>query len=229
MDSKRSKLSTALTSFWFFSSVSILISLAIAIWVYRLKFGGVLSNNSADWSNFGSYMGGIFGPLVSFVTLLAVLKTVYLQRELLDTQSKEFDRMNQLQQQTFDASLNQMTSAASDARKLQVSASQDTAIKVIDQHLSIFDRSLTRQNEILYKLMDTHNSDLSDEGRIARKDIFDNAIRRKNKASSTIDRLAELSTAMAVTDYRTSDQVRKELLSGLDKIKNDIDEKYGGE
>lgn len=133
MDSKPRKITGALKSFWFYSSASILVSLAIAIWVYRLKFGGALSNNSSDWSNFGSYMGGIFGPLVSFITLLAVLKTVYLQRELLDAQKFEFSELRKLQLREMERQDQQLQIAKSESERMRIQSYQATLLELCNK------------------------------------------------------------------------------------------------
>jgi hypothetical protein len=47
-----------------------------------LQFWGFpLSTSTGDWSNFGSYIGGVAGPILSFITLFFVLKTLKLQNE----------------------------------------------------------------------------------------------------------------------------------------------------
>ncbi|WP_313629806.1 hypothetical protein [Pseudomonas sp.] len=138
MDKKPNKLSTALKSFWFYSSASILVSLAIAIFFYRLKFSGGLSENSTDWSNFGSYMGGVFGPLVSFVTLLAVLKTVYMQRELLDVQKHEFNQLLKLQRIDSLKQEEQLALAKSEANRAKVLAYQTSILNLIESYSNEF-------------------------------------------------------------------------------------------
>jgi len=138
VDKKPNKLSTALKSFWFYSSASILVSLAIAIFFYRLKFSGGLSENSTDWSNFGSYMGGVFGPLVSFVTLLAVLKTVYMQRELLDVQKHEFNQLLKLQRIDSLKQEEQLALAKSEANRAKVLAYQTSILNLIESYSNEF-------------------------------------------------------------------------------------------
>lgn len=219
MVSKKSRLVVAMTSFWFFSIALIFVSLVIAVALYSFKFRGGLSDNSTDWSNFGSYMGGIFGPLVSFVTLLAVLKTVYLQRELLDAQGEEFNRMNILQQQTFEATLNQMANAASDARKLQVSAAQDTAIKVIDQHVSGYERNWDRHNEAAYRFNSSERSRAVAEDD---EDFLQSILLHRDYTRQAIDQLVDLSIFISVTDFRTVHDVKTQLALGLARITNDF-------
>ncbi|WP_122510189.1 hypothetical protein [Pseudomonas viridiflava] len=199
--------------------VAVGFAMVVAVCLYRFQFGGDFAESSDKWSDFGGYVGGIFGPLVSFVTLLAVLKTVYMQRELLDAQKSEFEHMNALQQQTFESQLNQMTNAASDARVLQVSAAQDTAIKVVDQHISIYERVWDRHNESAYRFRDdeAQRSPLPDD-----QEFLDDILSHRNEARIAIDMLVQLSIELAVGDFRTPHLVRKSLALGLDKIRIDI-------
>ncbi|PIO96032.1 hypothetical protein CBI55_03660 [Pseudomonas syringae] len=85
----RLELKKSLISFWFVSVFAVFICLFFAVFQYRSAFNGPLATNSVEFANFGAYVGGIFGPLVSFVTLLAVLKTVYMQRELINAQNEQ--------------------------------------------------------------------------------------------------------------------------------------------
>src|SRR5437763_300795 len=46
-------------------------------------FGTSFATNSSDWGNFGNYVAGVAGPLLSFLALIAVAWTVRLQYDLL--------------------------------------------------------------------------------------------------------------------------------------------------
>lgn len=107
-----------------FSVVIVCLAMIIAVLLYRHKFGGDLAVSSEEWSNFGGYVGGIFGPLISFVTLLAVLKTVYMQRELLDAQQKEFNLL-------MDKQDEQLVHAKSEANRTKVQAYQATLLNAL--------------------------------------------------------------------------------------------------
>lgn len=210
---KQSKITEALISFWFLSSSAILVSLVIAIWVYRTKFGGVLSDNSSDWSNFGSYMGGIFGPLVSFVTLLAVLKTVYLQRELLDAQSSEFDRMNVVQQQTFDAQITQNSSIAEDAKRKRVSDFQNTVLQLLNQQISLQERVVESIEQ--YEKQILSKPDLRAEARVL---ASMHAADDKSKALHVVKELSQLSVSVAMFEYNSVAHIRKVVVEKLDEV-----------
>jgi len=51
-------------------------------------FSGEFSTNQSDWGDFGSYIGGTVGALFASLSFLALLYTVYLQREELTTAIK---------------------------------------------------------------------------------------------------------------------------------------------
>lgn len=102
-----------------------------AYYLYRRKFGGEFSPVADDWSAFGSYMGGVLGPLISLLTLAVVIRTVYLQRELLDTQRQE-------------------------ALALKVAAAQDTSVKAIEMLISMQEKDYDRNLESAFKYREEH-------------------------------------------------------------------------
>lgn len=62
-----------------------LIVLAGTIAAYSLfgHFGPAFSQSSLEWANFGTYLGGVAGPFLSFLALMAVVWTLRLQYDLL--------------------------------------------------------------------------------------------------------------------------------------------------
>lgn len=47
-------------------------------------YGGRPPGSAEQWADFGTYVGGIAGPLLSFVALIAVARTMHLQRAALE-------------------------------------------------------------------------------------------------------------------------------------------------
>jgi len=64
------------------------LAAALAIGAYVLVFapasGYSLSTSDSTWSNFGSYVGGVLGPVFAFLAFIAVLVTVWLQAKQLE-------------------------------------------------------------------------------------------------------------------------------------------------
>lgn len=118
--------------FSLFLVVVVIFSVLLAIVVYRQSFSSGLSVEPDNWSAFGSYIGGVFGPLISFLTLLAILKTIGLQKELLDTQRTEFEAMQALQIRTIDAQILQMQHASADSDRKILEETRINLLKIID-------------------------------------------------------------------------------------------------
>ncbi|MDX9667946.1 hypothetical protein QMK50_23620 [Pseudomonas sp. P5_152] len=193
----------ALKNFWFFSSAFILAAFICAIFIYRSKFNGALSDQSADWSNFGSFMGGMFGPLISFITLLAVLKTVYLQRELMRDQRNQFSIMNKLQEATFDAQSEQLKCAAVDAERMKVADLKRTLLSFLNQRIESETRGLETFKAIIEQIcrQDSEITTLQDFS-------LSHAINSTDVLSRKIDALLNLGSEIVTEDFNTEETLR---------------------
>lgn len=107
--------------------------LATAVGLFRWKIGGALSTSADDWSYFGSYIGGVLGPLISFFTLIAIAITIRLQRQLLIAQQEQFSKLHALQVATFDSQANQAREMMLDAAYAKLSAKKSSLIQSIDR------------------------------------------------------------------------------------------------
>lgn len=45
--------------------------------MYFLVFNHGLSSNSQDWGAFGSFVGGIYAPIVAIISVYVLIKTLY--------------------------------------------------------------------------------------------------------------------------------------------------------
>ena len=66
----------------------------IGAYLWLGGFASTLSSHSADWANFGTYVGGVAGPILRFLALIALVLTLRLRYELLQR-----DRERQLADQ----------------------------------------------------------------------------------------------------------------------------------
>lgn len=74
-----------------------IISLLISAGLWILTFHNFpVSNKTGDWSNFGSYLGGVTGPLLSFISIILVLRTISLTQKNHEEQIKLI-----IQEQTY--------------------------------------------------------------------------------------------------------------------------------
>jgi len=64
---------------------------AVLAYVYRfgIRLRYEVSDQPLNWAAFGDYLGGVLGPLLSFLAFVGVLLTVWLQSIQMDTQKKQ--------------------------------------------------------------------------------------------------------------------------------------------
>ena len=94
-------LSSLLTGILVAASVSILV--VVAFYVSNFSLG--LSPKADVWGQFGDYIGGTLNPILSFLALISLLVTLWVQSQSLDTARK------QIAQQTEVASLSAQITA----------------------------------------------------------------------------------------------------------------------
>ncbi|MGQ7276312.1 hypothetical protein [Marinobacter sp. V034] len=78
-------------------SLAILAS-GILLVSYVNIFGRNISSDHHRWAEFGSFMGGTVGPVISFVALMALLMTIRIQNTALRVSKQEFIKANELAQ-----------------------------------------------------------------------------------------------------------------------------------
>lgn len=186
-----------LKSFWFFGTLIVLPVVVVALGaflLYREQFDGSFSATSTKWSEFGSYIGGVLGPVVSFCTLLAVVRTVYLQRELLDTQKSEFRELSKQQRSQLTLAKEEMESARTASYKEVQLRLVEMLIEQTRQEAALIQGAIRQssQNHPIFKPGD-YLKGLSDRH---------NILVKKER------RLRLLMVELSVTDFSSIEQVR---------------------
>lgn len=72
--------------------ISAVFSAVVVIYQYAPQFPDYASNLHTVWGEFGSFVGGTLGPILSFFALLAVLSTLWLQGSQLEEGRVSADR-----------------------------------------------------------------------------------------------------------------------------------------
>lgn len=214
----------SICSFGFLIVAAAVVALVVALYIYRFKFGGELSADSSDWSTFGTYIGGVFGPLISFLTLLAVLKTVYLQRELLDTQREEFDRMNSLQLDVFKSQQEQVAQSDRDALVLQVSAAQESAVRLVEIRINMHERDFDRQYDMSFRFREEFGNDMDEDNYNRLTSMIDH----RDRARESVDLLSKLALDIAVASFTSVAEVREYVKEGVLHVYEKLDAAYPG-
>ncbi|MCK9684994.1 putative phage abortive infection protein [Scleromatobacter humisilvae] len=72
-------------SAWMFILVAAmaLCGVIAAALVYRHYFGSAVSASSSEWNNFGTFFGGLLGPILSMLAFFALVYTIFLQEQQL--------------------------------------------------------------------------------------------------------------------------------------------------
>lgn len=68
----------------------------LSLFFYLLRFHSGFSNNHTTWGEFGSYFGGVTGPLISIMAFIGLLKSISLTKKQFETQSQESTFFNLL-------------------------------------------------------------------------------------------------------------------------------------
>jgi len=169
-----------------------LMGLAVFVLVvtgfYISVFNVGLSRAPDNWSAFGSFFGGLIGPCISLVTLLALLRTIDLQLE----QSAHFveDGVN--------------------ARLSEYKASQ---LQLLDQQILMYERMIDRydaEGERIFKI--------NRETGVSRTDDLVRVDQNIEKAEREITKLIKLSVDVSLSEFETVEQLRVKMKTELQSI-----------
>lgn len=194
----------------YLSIFGIFIGLAISIYFYHSAFGGKISTTSNDWSAFGSFFGGLFSPTVSFVTLVAILVTIKLQKRMLENQAAEFSKLYQMQTKTVEAQEEQLLHIKSSSEFEKIMTYKQTLLTILaqqmDLHQKIIDRCSSSAVYILETQMEKPKLNLGME--------LDETLNKKEKSEKKLSGLANLSITIAITKYQSTSQLDEHFSKG---------------
>ena len=76
--------------------IAVVLTVGAYVVIIGSAAGFTLSTSDGNWSNFGSYVGGVLGPSFAFLAFVAVLVTVWLQAQQLEL-TKQQSHLEELQ------------------------------------------------------------------------------------------------------------------------------------
>lgn len=190
----------------YFSVACIVFALIISGLLYGNKLGFGISTKENDWAAFGSFFGGVFSPMVSFVTLIAIIQTIKLQRALLDDQSSEFTKLHDLQIKTLNAQESQLEHAKELAEQEKISAYKQTLLTVIAQrielHQKVIDRATSGASDLFKE-----KTKLPD---IVIEPQFSKNLETKESYEKKVNAYHELAIKIAITKYSSIAELDRE-------------------
>lgn len=73
---------------WLLASASV-AAVIVVVLVYSSQFGSELSTEHSNWGEFGDYVGGVLGPVFSFLALVVLIYTLTIQTRQFGLQNFE--------------------------------------------------------------------------------------------------------------------------------------------
>ncbi|HGY9625401.1 TPA: hypothetical protein ACOJM5_001762 [Pseudomonas putida] len=207
------RLTGVIFSFWFLLTFVALVAGAAALAVYRMHFLGGFSTQSADWSAFGSYIGGILGPLVSFLTLGAVLRTVYLQRDLLSTQKAEFIKLSDQQVASLQKQDEQLQLAREEAARAMVQNHLSNQFRLVEMFIAHQQRQAEAMSAAAFRITEL------DQGTFAqRMEAAQPALDDKELAMKNVQELLNLSVKLSLMEFNDTKEINELVAPSLLKV-----------
>jgi uncharacterized membrane protein len=152
----KSMTPTRLAEYFLWMIAGVFLLIARIFGRYFTYFKGDLSNAHGDWGTFGDYIGGTLNPILSFLSLIALLATIVLQSKELKLSRKELKRSASAQEDTKAILRKQ-------SETLERQQFESTFFSMLDQHNKVLE-SLNRkikieennkivETPVLYKLL----------------------------------------------------------------------------
>lgn len=187
------------------STVSLIVLAAISLAFYLSTLGKRLSEKPEDWGAFGSYIGGILGPAVAFVALIAVLRTISLQREALAAQGKQFETIHKLQSDATTAQAKQLDLAEKSAEEQRILAFKSAALKVIECQIAYYEHYSREQTQLAHLVgsVSSQHPEVLEGSIKALKEIT----ARSGKANARLSDGAELGVIRCNFEYAVTEKM----------------------
>jgi hypothetical protein len=144
--------------------------------------------------------------MVSFVTLIAIIQTIKLQRALLENQSTEFAKLHNLQVQTLNSQEAQLTHAKELAEQEKISNYKHTLLTVIAQRIELHQKIIDRATNGASFLL----NEQSKEPRLIIEPQFSANLETKESYEKKVNAFHELAITIAITKYNSIAELDRE-------------------
>ncbi|HFF9519552.1 TPA: hypothetical protein ACGFAK_004227 [Serratia marcescens] len=157
--------------------------LFIPIGIYTITLHAPLSKSNSDWGAFGSYIGGVYGPIFTFISVLVLIytlkemqknnrnqteqnmkeKTLSDIRMLCELLEKRLTRNNFIKptrKYFYNWYFNNLKSSMKDSPPLDEEELWKRAISFIGKSPEIYEQEIPLLGEILYRISQIQDDDL---------------------------------------------------------------------
>jgi hypothetical protein len=160
----------------------------VVVGFYLSVFNTGLSHKSGNWSDAGSFFGGLIGPCISLITLIALLRTIDLQLE----QSAHF---------------------VADGVSARLAEYKTTQLQMLDQQILMFERMLDRydlEGQRIFNLPRVEGSTRAADIKQADKNI--------QETDEQVGKLIKLSVEISLGEFQSIEQLRLKIKKELEAI-----------
>jgi hypothetical protein len=186
------------------STFGLIIFLTLTICVYRSIFPGDFSHDPNSWSAFGSFIGGLFGPLVSFVALIAILRTIKLQKIMLETQRHEFEKMLEAQEANLHAQKEQIDLSVKSAEENAVVNYRLSVFKMVEHQINFYNSQL----ESIFKRIQIFVDVRSQSGVTLKDEQLTELSKRKEIVEARISGLHEFMMSFSLKNHASIKEIQ---------------------
>ena len=186
--------------------IGIALLLVMCVSAYLSIFNNGLAAAPDNWSAFGAFFGGVFGPAVSLVTLFAIQITIDIQRELLLSQKREFDLIRVQQSLAHQVQVEQ-----ADFSKLSEYKSHQ--LQLLDQQINMFERMLDR-----YETEGQRIFELGRQSGVPRTEKLAVLDRNINEVDAQVGRLIQLSVEVSLAEFKSIQEISARMKEELQDI-----------
>lgn len=189
------------------------IACFLVCFFYVVNFSGGISSSTTRWSEFGGYLSGVLLPVISFLTLAAILRTIYLQREMI-----------KLQDQTFRSQIAQADLLATDAMQSRLDYRKSVLMGIIDKVGGAITNEINSTQKGCYEAIKVMNS-MTDTAQVQN---LSDGVQKLQRQIENLDsmRLAlqRLMFSLSMKTYSSIDELDKEFRERMGMIRPDFGE-----
>ncbi len=171
MDTKTDRLISKMA--WIVTAALCAIIIVYGFYFFNFFSEFKLSDQTGVWGTFGDYVGGILNPIFGFLTLIALLLTLNLQREQLKISNEELEHSRE----ELKAS-RELLEKSSEAQELTAkSLAEQTKYAAISAKLNALNASLA----VITELIDQQRN-----GVVSNPDAYQALVKRKETIAADI-------------------------------------------
>jgi hypothetical protein len=175
--------------------------LAICSGLYVWKFHSGISSKAEVWSAFGSFFGGVFSPLISGVTLVALVKTISLQHHMMVAQKRDANSVIRMQAESLKNQMDQLEIAKVQMEGSRVSDFRNSLIRTLEQRVTYYQ---TAQADALTRISTLKQLDEGPEVYLSITELA----RLMPKYKEEVTKLLKLSLKLSVMEFATVEALR---------------------